>query len=163
MVRKLIPLALVVAVGCGVSHTDPAPAAPDLKQFVSGSEPSGAKGVIAVREAAKDGDEVTVVGRVGGHAKPFTEGRAVFLIVDESLKPTAECDCPWDYCEVKKETLAAARLSVKFTDDGGKTLAAGAREAFGIKELSTVVVRGTVRRDEKDNVVVVGKSLYVRQ
>ena len=64
-----------------------APAAVDATPYKLAAEPAGAKGVIDVRKDAKDGDEVVVVGRVGGAAKPFTEGRATFLIVDPSLKP----------------------------------------------------------------------------
>src|SRR5262245_12341977 len=103
------------------------------KKYVMNAEPSGGLGVIAVRKQAKDGDTVVVVGRVGGSAKPFTEGRAIFLMVDPSLKPTTECDCPWDFCDVDKKDLAAARLSVKFVDLEGKTVSSGARELFGIQ------------------------------
>jgi hypothetical protein len=162
-----LPLAAIVLAGCGVSSTDTLPPTKatitsEAKKFVAEKDPDGAKGVIEVRKDAKDGDEVTVVGRVGGAAKPFTEGRAMFLIVDSSLKPTEGCETPWDFCEYPKKDVAAARLSVKFTDDEGKTLQAGAREVFGLKELSTVVVKGKVQRDDKGNVVVVGKSLFIR-
>lgn len=168
MSRFCIFLAAFTLAGCGVQNTDTIPpakaaVASEAKKFVAEKDPDGAKGVIDVRKDAKDGDEVVVVGRVGGAAKPFTEGRASFMIVDPSLKPTAECDCPWDYCEYPKKDLAVARLSVKFVDDDGKTLQASAREVFGLKELNTVVVKGKVQRDDKGNVVVVGKTLFIRQ
>jgi hypothetical protein len=147
--------------GGGAPKDDPAALA-EGKKYLLSAEPAGAKGVIAVRKRAKAGDEVAVVGQVGGAQRPFTEGRAQFLIVDPSLKPTAECDCPWDFCELKKEKLAAARLSVQLVDAEGKTLRAGARAMFGIKELSVVVVKGKVRRDDKDNVIVVASGLFVR-
>jgi hypothetical protein len=160
------------AIGCGVQTSDTIPpakkaapvavASPEGQALMLPSEPAGAKGVAAVRKEAKDGDDVVVVGRVGGSSTPFTEGRASFLIVDPSLKPTAECECPWDYCEVPKKELAAGRLLVKFEDAAGKALPTGGRELFGIQELSTVVVQGKVRRDDKDNVVVLATRLYVR-
>jgi len=163
---------VVLAVGCGSSpdpkggeqpkpQSDPAALA-EGKQLILTSEPTGAKGVIDIRNKARNGDEVVVVGRVGGSTKPFTEGRASFLIVDPSLKPTAECDCPWDFCEYPKKELAAARLSVKFAAADGQTLKSGARETFDIKELSTVVVKGKVSRDDKNNVVVVASGIFVR-
>lgn len=168
MSRFCILLAAVTLAGCGVSSTDTIPAKPatvasEAKKFVAEKDPDGAKGVIEVRKEAKDGDEVTVVGRVGGAAKPLTEGRAAFVIADTSLKPTEGCETPWDFCEYPKKEVAESRLSVKFVDDDGKTLQAGAREIFGLKELTTVVVKGKVQRDDKGNVVVVGKSLFVRQ
>jgi hypothetical protein len=133
----------------------------DGKKLLLPSEPAGAKGVIEVRKNARDGDEVVVVGRVGGAAKPFTEGRAGFLIVDPSLKPCEDGDC--DYCETPEKELAAARASVKFVDGQGKTLQTGARELFGIKELTTVVVKGKANRDDKGNLTIVGSGLYVRK
>lgn len=160
---------VVLAAGCGAADRGGkggeavalTPSA-DGKKYLLDSEPAGAKGVIEVRKDARDGEDVIVVGRVGGTEKPFTEGRALFLIVDPSLKPATECDCPWDYCESPKQELIAARVSVKFVDDSGKTLPAGARELFGIKELTTVVVKGKASRDERNNVSIVASNLYVR-
>lgn len=163
---------LLVAVGCAVEappHGVPAPAPIDDltaqnagNKYLLKSEPDNARGAIAVRKSAKDGDEVVVVGRVGGSAKPFVDGRAMFLLVDPSLKPTVECDCPWDYCEYDPKEVAAARLGVKFVGADGKTIRHGAREMFGIKELSTVVVTGKLSRDEKDNVTVLASGIYAR-
>lgn len=170
MSRYLVPLVAFV-VGCGVQGTvtipapksTPAPvASAEGKKWLLSTEPAAAKGVLAVREAVKDGEEVVVIGQVGGAAKPFTEGRASFLIVDPSLKPTDGCETPWDFCEYKKTEVAAARLLVKFVDGVGKTVKGEPRELFGIKELSAVVVTGKVQRDDKDNVVVVASGMYVR-
>ena len=178
MFRSIVALSLFLALiaGCSpppsterpnddrdtpIDRPDPAALAVG-KKYVLPTEPASVKGVIDVREKAKDGDEVVVVGRVGGSSKPFTEGRAAFLLVDDSIKPSTECDCPWDYCETEKKVLVAARLSVKFVEADGKTVATGARGMFGIKELSTVVIQGKVQRDDKDNVIVVARSIFVR-
>src|SRR4051794_39087610 len=85
--------------GGGKREVDPAVAS-RARALVLAAEPAGAKGVIEVRKSAKDGDEVVVVGRVGGSVRPFTEGRSSFLIMDPSLPPTETCSTPWDYCEV---------------------------------------------------------------
>ena len=140
---------------------DPAARA-EGKKYLLDSEPARPQSIIDVRKAAKDGDEVVVAGQVGGSDRPFTEGRASFLLVDASLKAESTCDCPWDFCELPKKELAAARLSVKLVDADGKTVKHGAREMFGIKELSQVVVKGKVSRDDKDNVAVVASGVYVR-
>lgn len=181
MIRRTLCLTfaaglVALAAGCGQGGNDsPAPQGGDQaktksdpaaraegKKFLLAAEPAGAKGVIDTRKYAKDGDEVTVSGQVGGSTKPFTEGRASFLIVDPSLKVTEGCDTPWDFCELPKKEVAAARLSVKLVDAEGKTLKAGAREMFGIKELSQVVVKGKVSRDDQDNVIVVATGVHVR-
>lgn len=140
---------------------DPAALA-EGKKYLLGQEPAAARGVIDVRKEAKDGDEVTVVGRVGGAVNPFTPGRATFLIVDPSLKPAEACSCPWDYCESPEEELAAARATVKFLDNQGKTLQAAAKDIFGIKELTTVVIKGKARREE-GNLTVVADGIFVRK
>jgi hypothetical protein len=175
--RRYLSLAVVLAVvaGCGDTGkgkppaTDGGPkgdvenAAAVGKMLLLREEPAGAKGVKEVRAGAKTGDDVVVVGRVGGRGEPFTKGRALFLIVDPSLKPAMECDCPWDYCEAPKKELQASRATVKFLDAQGETLKAEAREAFGIKELSTVVVKGRAVRDAAGNLVVVGSGLFVKE
>lgn len=169
-------LGAVLAAGCGQgprgvprgeSDVEPEPpsdpaALAEGKTYLLSSEPAGAKGVIDVRKDAKDGEEVVVMGRVGGSSTPFTPGRTSFLIVDSSLKPAMECECPWDYCETPSKELTSARISVKFVDADGKSLKASARETFGIKELSTVVVKAKANRDDKGNVTLLGSGIYVR-
>ena len=56
-----------------------------------------------MRGSAKEGDEVTIVGRIGGDVKPWIDGQAAFMLVDSKLKPCNEqgddgCATPWDYC-----------------------------------------------------------------
>ena len=141
MSGRALPVRRLQSTGGGdrpKAKADPA-ALSEGKQYLLAAEPAGVKGVIDTRKYAKDGDEVVVAGQVGGSTKPFTEGRASFLIVDPSLKCTEGCDTPWDFCELPKKEVAEARLSVKFVDAGGKTLQAGARELFGLKELTGVV------------------------
>src|SRR5262245_40379084 len=83
--------------GCGdggASHVDGS-------KYLASSEPAGAKDVIDVRKDAKDGDNVVVVGRIGGDVDPWIQGSAAFSIVDRSLKPCNEregdsCKTPWD-------------------------------------------------------------------
>ncbi len=164
----LIGLFGMLLVGCGVSSSDPPPlptsaeAVAEARKLLVASEPPSPQSVIEVRQKGKHGDAVVVIGQIGGETKPFIEGRASFLLVDSSLKPTLECDCPWDFCEYRKADLAAARVSVKFVDALGKTLPVDAREAFGVKELSKVIVSGKVQRDDNNNVVIVGTGLFVR-
>lgn len=93
----------------GCAKGDPAASVPsssitvDGSKYLLDSEPPGGTGVIQVRQEAKDQDDVVIVGRIGGSAMPWIEGRAAFSIVDLSLKSCADCgsdDCPkpWDYC-----------------------------------------------------------------
>jgi hypothetical protein len=136
-------------------------------RYLLQEEPSGAKGVLDLRKEAKDGEDIVVVGRVGGRVEPFVKGRTSFTIVDPSLKTCSDiegdnCSTPWDYCCERPEDLARATVLVKFVDEGGKTLEQDAREVLGIKPLQTVVVRGRAKRDGDGNLTVLASGLHVR-
>jgi hypothetical protein len=122
--------------------------------------------VKAAKEAAKDQDEIVMVGRIGGDVNPWIEGQAAFLIVDSALKPCNEkdddaCPTPWDYC-CDVDDLPANKAMVKVVDAGGKTVATDARTLLGLKELQTVVVRGRAQRDEAGNLTVLADGVFVR-
>jgi hypothetical protein len=133
--------------------------------FLVNEEPPGAVGVGAARKSVVDKAEVVLFGRVGGSEKPFVSGLAAFTIVDPAVQPCAaeeNCPTPWDYCcgqDQVKDNIA----TVKLTDAAGKPLAKDAREILGIKELATVVVRGTAERSPDGNLSVVAKQVYVRK
>jgi hypothetical protein len=162
-------LGVVLATGCGrqgpEGRPDSGPAGADGAKYLLNKEPAGAKGVLEVRKRAGDGDEVVVVGRIGGGEKPWVEGRAAFWIVDPSLKPCGDdegCPTPWDYCCEEKESLLRATATVKVTDGEGRTVPEDARKLLGLKELQTVVVKGRAKRDETGNLTVLADGVYVR-
>src|SRR5262245_35599836 len=99
-----IALSLALLSGCSQSNPpDAKVTAADGAKYLLAEEPAGARPVQELRQAAKDGDEVVIVGRIGGSKEPWIEGRAGFLIVDPSFTPCNEkagedCPTPWDYC-----------------------------------------------------------------
>jgi hypothetical protein len=101
-------LGSLLVFGCGQGGNHPEPSAggggslSSAGPFVLDTEPAAAKGVIEVKEAAKDGEEVVVVGRIGGTLKPFTDNLASFTIVDPSLKSCldkgeTDAEAPWEF------------------------------------------------------------------
>jgi hypothetical protein len=158
-------VALCVA-GCGQAPPGAAGPSPEGAAYRLATEPSGALGVKDVRAAAKDGEEVAVIGRIGGDVNPWIEGQAAFLMVDPALVPCNEkdddsCPTPWDYC-CDTDALPQHKALVKVVDQAGQTLAADARKLLGIKELQTVVVRGRAKRDEAGNLTVLADGVFVR-
>jgi hypothetical protein len=134
--------------------------------FLLADEPRGAVDVIKVRETAKDGDEVVIVGRIGGKENPWIDKRAAFSIVDSSLKPCNElpgdtCQTPWDYC--CEADLGAATAMIKIVDEQGDLVKVGAKELLDVKELQTLVVRGKAERDEAGNLTVLANQVYVKK
>ncbi|QDT17169.1 hypothetical protein [Alienimonas californiensis] len=160
----------LLAVGCGAPDGD-APvtdaAAPTVQNaaYLAPTEPEGAKGVGAVKESVEDGDEVTVVGLIGGDRAPFVDGLAAFTIVDPKVPYCAAdegCPTPWDYC-CQQDKVPANSATVKLIDADGKLVAENARDLLGIDELTEVVVRGTAEKDDAGNLSVLARQVYVRK
>ncbi len=133
--------------------------------YAATTEPSGALPVGEAREKTVDGEEVTLVGLVGGSSKPFIEGLAAFTIVDAKVPYCAAeegCPTPWDYCcqtAAVKENIA----TIKVVDDKGKPVMQDARELLDVEELSTVVVNGKATRDAQGNLSVAAKQVFVQK
>jgi hypothetical protein len=134
----------------------------DSEQYILAKEPSGAKGIREVRQKSRPGEEITVVGRIGGSARPFTKGRCSFTVIDLTVEPCDDDGCGNPWCSVKPDTLRQSVALVKFVDSTGKTLQADAKSVFAVEELSTVVVKGRASKDSKGNLVIVGSGLFVR-
>lgn len=167
---------LALALGCGKGGDTPqgdaggkdrtTAALTEARKALLDTEPSGAKGVIETRKAAKAGEKVVLVGRIAGSEKPFVEGRAAFLVADMSIEPCPKeenCPTPWDCCCTPKEDLRDGTVQIKLVGSDGKTLNAGAKEALGVKELSEVVVTGTVNRDDTGSFSVIASGIFPRK
>jgi hypothetical protein len=136
------------------------------KQYLLTEEPSGAQSVLAAKDSVKDGDEITILGRIGGSAEPFVNGRAAFTVVDMSLVPCNEregdsCPKPWDYC-CDVDTLPKATAVLKIVDGDGQTVPRDAKRDLGLRELQTVVARGKAKRDDAGNLTVLAKAIFVK-
>jgi hypothetical protein len=132
------------------------------KKYLLDAEPPAPQHVRYLKEKGQNGDEVVVVGRIGGSAKPITRDLASFTIVDLSIPPECDdgCDDPW--CAVDRKVLKDATTLVKFVDDQGQTIRTGAKDLLGVKDLQTVVVKGKVKKDADGTVVVLGSGLFIR-
>ncbi|QDT52772.1 hypothetical protein Pan44_07840 [Caulifigura coniformis] len=138
---------------------------PEGEKLILAAMPEQHQTVVQAREKVKDGDEVAVLGRIGGSTDPWVKGRAAFQIVDPTLVPCNEiegdsCETPWDYC-CDTDRLPKSMATVKFVDESGKTLETDARKLLGVKELMSVVVKGKAQRDEAGNLTVLASSVYV--
>jgi hypothetical protein len=148
-------------------NADPALAG-ERDKYLLKEEPAGARGVLDARKDARDGDEVVVVGRVGGSSEPLGKDRAYFTLVDPSYLACGEnnkeddCKTPWDYCCTPADELARATALVKVVDAQGKTVGHAAEALLGVKPLRTVVVRGKAKRDDHGNLTVLAEGVYVR-
>lgn len=134
-------------------------------KYVLREQPDSAADVTAIRATAQNGEDVAVIGRIGGSRNPWVRGLAAFSLVDCSLTPCNEragdsCRTPWDYC--CEADLPKATVLVKFVDDSGRLVREDARQLLGIRELQTVVIRGKALRDDAGNVSIAATGIYVR-
>lgn len=158
---------LVLAASCSVeeSRVPQTPASSVPARFWSGAEPAEARSVSAVHAAAQDGEHVVLVGAVGGAAKVFVDGAAVFTLVDLELRDCVGdgmgCRTPWDYCCVDPQALRRGTATIELREEG-RLVPASPRGFHGLDHHSVVVVEGRAERDPAGNLVVAAERLHVR-
>lgn len=137
------------------------------KGMIVRGEPTGTH-VAACKLAAKQGDEVTVVGRIGGSRNPFVADSAVFTIVDPALKPCNakdddHCRTPWDYCCEDRDAIKRSMATIEIAGDDGTPLALPLRGLQGLDPLAMVSVTGIVtERNDQGVMVVRAKRIAVQ-
>lgn len=149
------------------SLDQPDVAAVDGSAYLLSAEPKEPASVIRVREDAANGDDVLLIGRIGGSSTPWIVGRAAFTLVDLSIKPCNEksddgCPTPWDYC-CETDKLPTSGALIKFVDESGSVLKADPKTLFGIKELSTVIIKGSAQRDDANNLTILANGIFVKK
>jgi hypothetical protein len=167
-------VSLIGFAGCNRPAAETSPVASGNAPHISAvsylmkEEPEECIGVMEARTDAKDGDEITLVARVGGRKNPWVEGRAAFMVIDASMAVVATGTesgkgqiCLDDCCAALR---GECTTMVKFLDDQGGVLPTDARELFQLKPDDMVVIQGHVQRDEEQSTfAVVAKSIYVRR
>jgi hypothetical protein len=154
--------------GCGkapVTVNSTAPVATTTVAYLVDEEPAGAVGVADARQSKDAATEITVVGRIGGSAKPFVDGTAAFTIVDPKVPHcSAEegCPTPWDYC-CETAALPTSTALIKVVDPQGQLVTEDARKLLGVKELAMVVVHGKAERDAEGNLTVLADQVFVKE
>ncbi len=159
-------LSTMLVAGCAKQPGEPAASSgvPDTP-YLTNSEPVGALPVGEARESSGDKDDVVLMGRIGGSAKPFIDGLAAFTIVDPKVPYCAEdegCPTPWDYCCEQNQVKTNIAM-VKVVDEQGQPVSQDARELLGVEELNMVVVKGTAQRDDDGNLSVLANQIYVKE
>lgn len=128
--------------------------------------PEGAKTVEEVKAAAKAGEGAVIRGRIGGSKSPYVEKRAVFTLMGAGLKacsddPEDKCKTPWDYCCDTPEAIAKHSATIQVVDAQGAPLRMGLKGTNGLKELSEVVVQGTIKEVNDKIMIVNATALYI--
>jgi hypothetical protein len=134
--------------------------------FFLTKQPDGAKTVEEVKASAKTGDNIVIRGRIGGSKSPFVEGRAVFTLMGSGLKacsdnPEDKCSAPWDYCCETPEAIAKHSATIQVVDSAGNVLRMNLKGEKGLKELSEVIIEGTVKQTTDKLLVINATRLFI--
>jgi hypothetical protein len=83
--------------------------------------------------------------------------------VDANVKSCAEvegdaCPTPWDLCCEDTQSITANSVTVQVVDDQGHPLKVGLKGHGGLKPLSEVVARGTVKKSADGKAVVLNAT-----
>jgi hypothetical protein len=120
-----------------------------------------------VKKSAKDGQTVTIRGRVAGQVEPLAKNRALMTLLDSSVKtcdtiPGDTCKTPWDACCEPADALAAHSATVQVVGTDGRPIKATLAGVGGIQPLKQVVVSGKAKRAEgADALIVEATQIYV--
>ena len=169
---KLIGCLLTITVVTGCSTENGSEKADTARQasaegavYLTPTAPDAPLDIIPMRESIGSGEDVVVVGRIGGSHEPWVEGMAAFSIVDRSLAactdiPGDKCPTPWDYC-CATDKLPGSTTLVKIVDDKDQVISTDARELLGLTELQTVIVTGKASKDDAGNVTILARKVYI--
>jgi len=165
--KSLISIILVAAMlmfvaGCG-DDGGSANTGTVSADWLLSDAPADAKPVAETLKSAKEGDAVTLIGRIGGRMKPISSDSGIFVIMDTAIPSCADmasdhCPTPWDYCCEKAETITNNAATIQLADAGGTA-------AFdSLKPLDKVTIVGTVApRPSESALVVKATGVYVHK
>lgn len=128
--------------------------------------PDAAPDVVDAKKGLKKGDKIVLKGRIGGSKDPFVKERAVFTLVGRGIKacneiPGDNCPIPWDYCCSPRNEITAHSATIQITDAKGMPLRTDIKGRWDIKELSELIVVGTVAEVRGDAMVVNATGVHV--
>lgn len=166
-VRK-IALLMVISFVAGCAQSSVSATTPETKrsEIRLAKEPRGAIGVLDARKMDVDGQELTLVGRVGGVPNPWIQGYASFIISDlkapDALKHQHAHGCDCKFCK-QKHRAADSIAVVEIVDAGGRVVRTNAQQLLGLKTGHVVVVQGRARVDSLGCMTLSANRIYVRR
>lgn len=106
---------------------------------------------LSVVEARKRADSgiIIVNGFIGGRREPFAEGRASFILGDDSIKTCDEidsdhCPTPWDACCEDRKKILSSTISIQVIDEHTNLLIGTLKGVKGLQPGRKIKVLGTI-------------------
>lgn len=140
-----------------------------IESIIITKAPANALSIVEVRQAIEIGKEVTMAGKVMGRMDPFIDGRALAVLGDPAaitscdLRSCDSCATPWDVCCDDVDAIKASTATIQIVDADGRPLKQGLKGISGIKELSNIIVKGTIAEGSNaDNLLVNVTAIFVQ-
>jgi hypothetical protein len=165
----LLIASIVLFASCGKTSTSttaaPAKEPSSTLTAVLAAAPQGEpKAIAAARTSAKPGDEITLRGKIMGNAKPFVDGRAVFILGDPDVltacneTPGDNCETPWDVCCDSPEDKKRGTATIQIVGADGRVLKEPVEGIGGLANLASVTVTGKVAESSTPELLIVNAS-----
>jgi hypothetical protein len=115
--------------------------------------------VKTAREQNEPGNILILEGFVGGRENPFVEGRAVFVLGDDSLEtcdkvPGDDCKTPWDACCEDPKNIKAATITIQVVDENNEVLKGTLNGVGGIKAGGRLKIKGQVAKNSSPEAMI---------
>jgi hypothetical protein len=153
------------SISCGSKEkseaAQPGATSGELEAVISATAPENALSVVEARSSAKPGEPIVLRGKVGGKMKPISDAAAILVLADEKAiascdqNPDDQCENPWDYCCEEASKIAASTATIQVKGADGKLLRSTLRGLGDLKELSHLVISGTVDAASTAEVLIV--------
>jgi hypothetical protein len=172
---KLLALLSTLALAsCGVEEettielpeengTDPA-----FANLLLPDAPATSLSVTAARKFTKPGTVVVVAGDIIGKVDVFVDNRAMLTIGDPEVitscnrMPDDVCATPWDVCCDDPDVIKSSIATIQVLDADGKLIQTGLKGLGGMKELSQIIIKGTVAEGSgPDNLIITATGIHI--
>jgi hypothetical protein len=140
----------------------------NLEQYLLEEKPADAMPVAEAFANPEPGTQVTVTGEVMGRLEPFVDNRAMLVLGDPNILTTCnlmegdQCTTPWDACCDTQEDKKKATATIQIVDNNQRPLQEGLKGLGGMKELTTLTVKGTVAEgSNSENLLINATGIHV--
>ena len=158
----------------GNTSADPAPPENEksfptnLTSLLLSDKPANAVSVTAARKTPTPGTEVVVAGDIIGKVDVFVDNRAMLTIGDPEVITSCNrmeedhCATPWDVCCDDPDVIKNSIATIQILDADGKLIKTGLKGLGNMKELSQVIIKGTVAEGSgPDNLLITATGIHI--
>jgi len=172
ILASIASISILSLTSCGdkkvESKNQPETATIKLSKYLLSEKPTSSISVSTARQNPTPGQEVTITGKIMGTMNPIVESAAVIVIGDPTKMTSCDlihddsCSTPWDVCCDDNEEVKANIATIQLVDKNGKRIKQTLRGLNNLKELSKVVVKGTIdESSSKENLIINASALYI--